>query len=162
MALTKGNQLQLFYHNGTKYVAFGHATANSLQVSNETTTVSSKDMGLHPQVETTGSNWSCSGSMLFTNDNAAKVMGMASTGQPYTIAFATIAENKWQDGLKAVTDISTNVAWTVGSGFVRYGDAIVTSASITANDGENCTMDVEFTGSGRMFTTAPATPKSYT
>lgn len=160
--MTKGNQLQLFYHNGTKYTTFGHATANSLQVSNETQTVSSKDMGLHPLVETTGSNWSCSGSMLFTTDNAAKVMGMAATGQPYTIAFATISENKWQDGLKSVTDISTNVSWTVGSGFVRYGDAIVTSASITANDGETCTMDVEFTGSGRLLSTAPATPKSYT
>ncbi len=160
--MTNGTQLNLFFHNGTKYVSFGHATANSLQVSNETQTVSSKDMGRHPQVETTNSNWSCSGSMLFTNDNAAKVMGMAATGQPYTIAFATIAENKWQDGLKSVTDISTNVAWTIGNGFVRYGDAIVTSASITANDSENCTMDVEFTGSGRLLTTAPATPKSYT
>jgi len=161
--MTKGNQLQLFYHNGTKYVAFGHATANSLQVSNETQTVSSKDMGLHPLVETTGSNWSCSGSMLFTTDNAAKVMGMAQSGQPYTIAFATIAEANWQDGLKSVTDISTQVAWTVGaSGFVKYGDAIATSASITANDGETCTMDVEFTGSGRLLDTAPATPKSYT
>lgn len=159
--MTKGNQLQLFYHNGTKYVAFGHATANSLQVSNETQTVSSKDMGRHPQVETTGSNWSCSGSMLFTPDNAAKVMGMAQTGQQYTVAFATIAEANWQDGLKSVTDISTNISWSVGSGFVRYGDAIVTSASITANDGETCTMDVEFTGSGRLLDTAPATPKSY-
>jgi hypothetical protein len=160
--MTKGNQLQLFYHNGTKYVAFGHATANSLQVSNETQTVSSKDMGLHPLVETTGSNWSCSGSMLFTTDNAAKVMGMAQTGQQYTVAFATISEANWQDGLKSVTDISTNISWSVGSGFVRYGDAIVTSASITANDGETCTMDVEFTGSGRLLDTAPATPKSYT
>ena len=159
--MTNGNQLQLFYHNGTKYVTFGHSTANSLQVSNETQTISSKDMGRHPQTETTGSNWSCSGSMLFTPDNAAKVMGMAATGQAYTIAFATIAENKWQDGLKSVTDISTNVAWTVGTQFVRYGDAIVTSASITANDGETVTMDVEFTGSGSLLTTAPATPKSY-
>ena len=161
--MTNGTQLNLFFHNGIKYVSFGHATANSLQVSNETQTVSSKDMGRHPQVETTGSNWSCSGSMLFTPDNAAKVMGMAQSGQPYTIAFATIAENKWQDGLKSVTDISTNTSWSIGaSGFVRYGDAIVTSASITANDGETCTMDVEFTGSGRLLTTAPATPKSYT
>ena len=79
------------------------------------------------------------------------------------LAFATIAENKWEDGLKSVTDISTNTSWSIGaSGFVRYGDAIVTSASITANDGETCTMDVEFTGSGRLLTTAPATPKSYT
>lgn len=161
--MTKGNQLQLFYHTGSRYSALGHATANSLQVSNETQSVSSKDMGLHPLVETTGSNWSCSGSMLFTTANANTVMGMAASGQPYTIAFATIAENKWQDGLKSVTDISTNVSWSIGaSGFVRYGDAIVTSASITANDGETCTMDVEFTGSGRLLTTAPATPKSYT
>ena len=99
--------------------------------------------------------------MLFTTDNADKVMGMAQSGQPYTIAFATVSEAKWQDGLKSVTDISTNVSWSVGSGFVRYGDAIVTSASITANDGETATMDVEFTGSGRLLETAPSTPKSY-
>ena len=159
--MTKGNQLQLFYHNGTKYVTFGYATANSLQVSNETQSVSSKDHGRHPETETTGSNWSCSGSMLFTTDNAAKVMGMAQSGQPYTIAFATVSEAKWQDGLKSVTDISTNISWSVGSGFVRYGDAICTSASITANDSETCTMDVEFTGSGRLLDTAPSTAKSY-
>ena len=160
--MIKGNSLQLFYHTGSRYSTLAHSPANSLQVSNETQTVSSKDMGLHPLVETTGSNWSCSGSMLFTTDNAAKVMGMAQSGQPYTIAFATIAEANWQDGLKSVTDISTNISWTVGSGFVKYGDAIATSASITANDGETCTMDVEFTGSGRLLDTAPATPKSYT
>lgn len=160
--MTHGQQLNLFFHNGSKYVCFGHSTANSLQVSNETQTISSKDMGLHPLVETTNSNWSCSGSMLFTIDNAAIVMGMAQSGQPYTIAFATIAENKWQDGLKSVTDISTNLAWTISPSFVRYGLALVTSASITANDGETCTMDVEFTGSGRLLSTAPATPKSYT
>lgn len=78
--MIKGNSLQLFYHTGSRYSTLAHSTANSLQVSNETQTVSSKDMGLHPLVETTGSNWSCSGSMLFTTDNAAKVMGMAASG----------------------------------------------------------------------------------
>lgn len=159
--MTSGNSLALMYHNGTKYVTFGFATANSMQISNETQTVSSKDHGRHPEISATNSNWSCSGSMLFSNDNAAKVMGMAQSGQPYTIAFCTINEQKWEDGLKSVTDISTNTSWTVGSGFVRYGDAIVTSASITANDGETATMDVEFTGSGRLLDTAPSTPKSY-
>lgn len=156
-----GNSIQLFTHNGTKYVTFGFATANSLSVSNETQKISSKDHGLNPETTVTGSNWSCSGSMLFSTENAAKVLGMAQTGQPYTIAFATISQNKWQDGLKSVTDISTNVSWSIGN-FVRYGDAFVTSASITANDGETCTMDVEFSGSGKLSATAPATPKSYT
>ncbi len=160
--MTKGNQLQLFYHNGSKYTTFGFATANSLSVSNETQTVSSKDHGKNPETETTGSNWSCSGSMLFSTANANTVMGMAQTGQPYTIAFATIAENKWEDGLKSVTDISTNISWSISPSFVRYGSAIVTDATITANDGETCTMDVTFTGSGRLLSTAPATPKSYT
>ena len=54
--MTKGNQLQLFYHNGTKYTTFGFATANSMQISNETQTVSSKDHGRHPEISATNSN----------------------------------------------------------------------------------------------------------
>ncbi len=159
--MTKGNQLQLFYHDGAQWVTFGYATANSLSYSNETASISSKDHGKHPEAEVTGSSWSCSGSMLFSATDANKVMTMAQNGDAYSIAFGMIAEADWADGLKSVTGINTNTSWSPSTSFIKYGDAIVTSASITANDGETCTMDVEFTGSGILSSTAPATPKSY-
>lgn len=54
--MTSGNSLALMYHNGTKYTTFGFATANSMQISNETQTVSSKDHGRHPEISATNSN----------------------------------------------------------------------------------------------------------
>lgn len=160
--MTHGGELNIFFHNSTKYVAMGYSTSDSLSYSNEVTKISSKDHGLHPESETSGSSWSFSGSALFTTANANTLLGMAATGEPYTFVFAQTAEHDhFRDGLKSVTDISTNVSWTVGSSFVRYGSGIVSSVSVTAADQDTATVDFEITGSGRLLDTAPATPQSY-
>jgi len=48
--------------------------------------------------------------------------------------------------------------------FVKYGNAIVTSAEISANNGEVATVSLEITGSGSLTKTAPTGNKllSYT
>lgn len=158
----KGNLVNVFYHNGTSWVTLGYSTSNSLSVSNETTQVSSKDHGLHPDTEVTGSSWSMSGEYLFTAANAQVVMGMQKQGKAFSVCFAQVSESNYADGLKPVTDIETNSAWTVGSAFCKYGNAIVTSAEISAANGETATMSVEFTGSGALLDAAPATLSSYT
>ena len=159
--MTKGNCLQLFYNDGSKYATFAYSTANGLSYSNQTNTVSSKDHGLHPTTEVQGSNWSFTGTCLFTSATANAALEMAKAAKPYSFCFAEIAETEWQDGLKSVTDIATNTSWSVGSGFVQYGEGIVTDFSITANDGENATCDITITGSGSLNSTAPVTPSSY-
>lgn len=159
---SKGNLLNLFIHNGTNWVALAHGINHSLSRSNETTSVSSKDMGIHDQQEVTASSWNMSGEYLFTAGNANIIMDMADKAEPYSICFAKVAQTEWSDGIQPVTDISTNATWTVGSTWVRYGDALVTSCEITANNGETATISVEFTGSGALLKQPMTNIKSYT
>lgn len=157
----KGNLINLFYHDGRAWKTLAYGQSHSLSRSNETTEISSKDHGLHPDTETTGSSWSMSGEYLFTPGNAQVIMGMADKGETYTVCMAQVAQTAWADGIQPVTDISTNNAWTIGSAWVKYGNALVTSCEITANNGETATLSVEFTGSGALLDTAPSPIKSY-
>lgn len=160
---SKGNLLNLFYHDGTNWKALAYGQNHSLSRSNETTEVSSKDHGIWPDTEVTGSSWSMSGEYLFTPDNAKVIMGMADKGEPFTVCMAQVSQTAWAAGLQSVTDISTNGnAWTPGSAWVKYGNAFVTSCEITANNGETATLSVEFTGSGALLDAAPSSIKSYT
>ncbi len=158
----KGNLINLFYHDGTTWKTLAYGQTHSLSRSNETTEISSKDHGLHPDTEVTGSSWSMSGEYLFTPDNAKVIMGMADKGEPFSVCMAQVSQTAWADGIQPVTDISTNAAWTVGTAWVKYGNALVTSCEITANNGETATLSVEFTGSGALLDAAPSPIKSYT
>lgn len=158
----KGNLINLFYHDGTNWKTLAYGQTHSLSRSNETTEISSKDHGLHPDTEVTGSSWSMSCEALFTVENAKVIMGMADKGEPYSVCFAQVSQTEWADGLQSVTDISTNQTWTPGNAFVKYGNALVTSCEITANNGETATLSVEFTGSGALLDAAPSPIKSYT
>lgn len=152
----KGNCLNVFYHDATSWKVWAYSTNNSLSTSSETNQISSKDHGLHPDTEITGNSFSMSGEYLFTPENANVALGMQQSGLPYTFAFAQINQDNWQDGLKSVTDISTNTAWTPGSSFVKYGSALVTSVEVGASNGETATLSIELTGSGALSDSAPA------
>jgi len=102
-----------------------------------------------------------SGEYLFTPANASVIMGMADKGESYSICMAQVAQTDWAAGIQPVTDISTNAVWTIGTAWVKYGNALVTSCEITANNGETATLSVEFTGSGALLDTVPNPIKSY-
>jgi len=160
--MKKGNQLQVFYHDGTSYKTFAYSTANGLNYSVDTESISSKDHGLHPAKVSTTSNWEFSGSGLFDATSAAAALNMAKSGQQYSFAFGSISQSNWQAGLKSVTDTSVNTAWTPGTDFIQYGDGILSSFSVTANDGQTATADYTISGCGSLSTTAPAHPTGYT
>jgi len=153
--MVKGNSLQLFIGGSGSYSTLGYSTANGLSYTNDVTTVSSKDHGKYPSVEVNSSNWQFTGTCLFSTAAANTVMSLAESGELTPFAFATIAESDWAAGLKSVTGVNTNTSWSVGSGFVKYGSGIVSSVNITANDGENATLDLTITGSGALSSTAP-------
>ena len=154
--MIKGNQLQLFIGGSGIYSTLGYSTANGLSYTNNVVTVSSKDHGKHPEVETQTSNWEFSGTCLFSTAAANTVMGLAESGALTPFAFGMINESDWGDGLKSVTGINTNTSWSPGSSFIKYGNGIVSSCSITANDGDNATLDLTITGSGALSSTAPS------
>lgn len=160
----QGNLLNLFYHDGTSWKTLGYTQNNSLSLSNETTSISSKDHGLNPETEVTGSSWSLSGECYFTADNADVIIGMHEKKTPFSFAFGQVDQSDYAAGLKAVSGADGGAeAWTISkSPFIRYGNGLVTSATITANNGEVASLQIEVTGSGAMSAKAPTAPKSYT
>ena len=161
--MTKGNSLQVFYYDGTGFKTLAYSTANGLNYSVDTESISSKDHGLSPAKISTTSNWEFSGSGLFDATSAAAALNMAKSGQKYSFAFGSISQSNWQKGLKDVGAIdSSTVAWTPGTDFIQYGDGILSSFSVTANDGQTATADYTISGCGSLSTTAPAHPTGYT
>ena len=154
--MIKGNQLQLFIGNSGTYSTLGYSTANGLTFSNDVVTTSSKDHGKFPENEVNSSNWEFTGTCLFSTAAANTVMGLAESGALTPFAFGMINESDWGDGLKAVTGKNTNTAWSPGTAFIRYGSGRVTSCSISANDGDNATLDLTISGSGALSSTAPS------
>jgi hypothetical protein len=157
----KGTLINLFYHNGTSYVPFAYSQSNGLESSSETTQISSKDHGLHPDTEVTSSSFSMSGEYFFTPDNAKIILDMQRQGKAFSFCFAQTAETNFADGLKDVTGIGSQESYTPGTTFVQYGNALITSASISANNGEVATVSITATGSGALSDSAPETPVSY-
>lgn len=153
--MVKGKQLQLFVGNSGTYSTLGYSTANGLSYTNDVTTVSSKDHGKYPENEVNSASWQFTGTCLFSVAAANTVMGLAESGAVTPFAFGMISESDWQDGLKSVTGKNTNTSWSPGNSFIKYGSGRVTSCSITANDGENATLDLTITGSGALSSTAP-------
>ena len=159
-----GNTINLFYYDtdSTTWKTLAYGQSHSLSISNETQEVSSKDHGLHPDQLMAGSSWSISGEYLFTPENANIIQNMADSGKVYSFCLATVSEaDHWADGIQPVTDINTNAKWTVGSAWVRYGNALVTSAEISAPQGEVATVSLELTGSGALLKTVMSSINGY-
>ena len=117
--MKKGNQLQVFYYNGSAYKTFNYSTANGLNYSVDTESISSKDHGLANSKVATTSNWEFSGSGLFDTTSAAAALNMAKSGQKYSFAFGSISQSNWEKGLKDVGAIDSSiVAWTPGTDFI--------------------------------------------
>lgn len=151
----KGNLVNVFFYDTSAWRTLAHSTNNSLSSSSETTQVSSKDFGNHPATEITGTTWGMSGEYLLNPEDASIVLAMQDSGKPYTFAFGIVNETNWADGIKPVTDISTNAKWTPGSSFMKYGNGLVTSAEISAPNGDQATMSIDITGSGALSAVAP-------
>lgn len=159
---TRGSLINLFYHDGTNWKTLAYSTNTSMEMSNELSEVASKDMGLNPHQSVNKTTWSFSGEYLFSPDNAKIATTMLQSGKTYTFAFAVVAESDYTSGLKSETGIGSNDAWTIGSSFVKYGDIVVTSASLSAANGEVATMSLTLTSSGALADAAPTTINSYT
>ena len=152
----KGNLVNLFIYDTSAWRTFGYSTNNSLSTSSETNQVSSKDHGIWGDTEITGLTWSMSGEYIMSPTDADVILKMQASGKRYTFCFCEVNESNWADGIKPVTDISTNAKWTPGSAFARYGNGLVTSCEISAANGEQSTLSLEITGSGSLSETAPA------
>ena len=100
-SIVRGQELMLFYNKES--IAF--ATSHTLTVTGNTADISSKDHGIYPDKEVTGSSWTMSGEYYFTVENAKLITEMAKSTKPYTFCLAqtgSTAEDA-ANGLKPVT-----------------------------------------------------------
>lgn len=162
----KGNLINLFYYEKTgsstgSWKALAYGQSHSLSMSAESSEISSKDHGLHPDKEITNISWSLSGEYYFTKENADLIMKMANKAETFSFAFAQVKDATSGDsyaatGLKDVTGEPNGAEkWEIGtSTFVRYGNGKVTSCEISSSAGEVGSVSLEITGEGALSESA--------
>ena len=151
----KGNLINLFYKGADGYNFFAYGQNHSLNVSSTTTSISSKDHGNHPDTEVQETTFTFGGEFYFNKENANTALAMANAAVPITFCFAETTEQNAADGLAPVTGTGTQQSWTPGSDFKQYGNVIITSFQITANQGDVATCSIEGTGVGALSATEP-------
>lgn len=140
--IIKGNDLMMFDSEGKSYA---YATSHTFSMTAETSDTSSKDHGLWGASEVTKYSWEITTENLYTTaDYDALFDAMIST-EPITIRFGLKAEN---DPTKTVAD-GDYENWTAGTGYYE-GSVHITSLVANANNGENATYSVTFTGNGKI------------
>ena len=142
--IVKGSKLMVFLAD--KVIGFG--TSDSLNLTTNTTEVSTKSHGTFPSVVPQNVTWEVSSENLYSDEGEATYMDLMLKMTPVHIKFAKASNynNDYEPGIVGTTESKT---WTVGD-VITEGDAIITSFSINAPSGDNATMSVTFTGIGAL------------
>lgn len=153
-----GNLINVFYHDGTDWKFFAYTQSSNLQISNSLNAISSKDSGIHPDRVLNESTWSISNTAYSTTNTLNVITNMAQSAKEYSFAFALVNEastgQPHADGLAPVTGVGDVSTWTVGSAWVRYGNGMVSQASIESNTGDVSSISLDITGLGGLSSTA--------
>lgn len=136
-----GTDLMLFRHNGEKATALGAATSCKLDVSVATLETSSKDSGKWVEKQAGKISWTASSENLCIFGEYRQLYEIMITRQPIEIEFSTVA-NASVDGVPVG-------GWTSKADGLK-GNAIITSISLNAPDGDNATYSVSFEGVGAL------------
>ena len=142
--IVKVSKLMVFLAD--KVIGFG--TSDSLNLTTNTTEVSTKSHGTFPSVVPQNVTWEVSSENLYSDEGEAAYMDLMLKMTPVHIKFAKASNynNDYEPGIVGTTESKT---WTVGD-VITEGDAIITSFSINAPSGDNATMSVTFTGIGAL------------
>lgn len=137
----KGGDLMLFEKGtGSTYTAFAFAKSHSLQIDADSLEVSSKDSGKWKEFLTTKLSWTINAEHLYTEENYNSMMDKLIARQPIEVMFAICTnandEEKPAEG------------WTAGAGW--KGSAVITSVSVSANDGEIATYSITLQGASPL------------
>lgn len=142
--IVKGSKLMVFLDN--KVIGFG--TSDSLNLTTNTTEVSTKSHGTFPSVVPQNVAWEVSSENLYSDEGEKTYMDAMLNMTPVHIKFAKASnyDNAYEPGIVGTSESKT---WTAGD-VITEGDAIITSFSINAPSGDNATMSVTFTGTGAL------------
>ena len=154
----KGNLINIFYHNGTSWVFFAYTQSSNLQISNSLNAISSKDHGIHPDRILSESTFTLSNTCYATTTSLDVITNMAQSAKEYSFCFALVNEatsgQPDADGLSSVTGVGSVASWTPGTAWVRYGNGVVSSASVESQTGDMAQVSLEVTGAGGLASAA--------
>lgn len=140
--IIKGRDLMLFDDGGKSYA---YATNHTLSLSADSAEITSKDHGIWGASEITKISWELSTENLYTEVDYNKMFDAMIAAEPITVRF----------GLKSQTDNTKNVAdgdyenWTSKTTYYE-GQVVITSLEANAQNGDNATYSVTFTGSSKI------------
>lgn len=128
--------------------SYAYATNHTLTVTAETTDISSKDHGIWGASEVSRYTWEITSENLFTSEGYDEMFDQMMTGQKVKVRFGLKTEQT--DLTKNVADGDTTLPYWTGRDVYYEGDAIVTSLTANAANGDNATFSVTLTGTGAI------------
>lgn len=140
--IVKGSKLMVFIDDQP----IGFATSHSLNITTNTTEISTKDHGDFPAQVVQSISWEVTAENLYSVEGEGIYMNALLEKTPVDLVFAE-AENYVSQG---IID-NNNSNWSAGTP-IASGKALITSFSINAPSGDNATMSVTFTGVGEFTT----------
>jgi len=149
--VTKGADLMLFLQSESgsdvTYHSIAFATSHTLEISQETKETTSKDSGGVWQTSEPGTiSWTVSTENLYSTDGS---------GDKYGNLFSLMTEQKkvklyFANKTESVASVP-NDGWTPDKAKDYFsGEAIITSLSLNAQNGENATFSAQFQGVGEL------------
>ena len=141
----KGSKLMVFI--GDAPIAF--ATSHALNITMNTTEVSTKDHGDFPSVLAQNISWEVTTENLYSESGQTALWNAMKSMQPVTIKFAPATNYNNAAAQQGIVDVDDATEWTAGTA-IASGKALVTSLSVNAPSGDNATLSATFTGVGAL------------
>ena len=149
-----GEKVQLWVKDKTAATptCLAMATSLSVEVSADAVDISSKDSGRWASSLLGKISWTASASNLFTVADYSKLIDVMVANTPIEIVFVTV--KNYDTVTSGTTDsegmfTNTPTVWESNDD-MYHGKVIVTSISLSANNGEVASYDVSFTGVGAL------------
>lgn len=143
--IIKGKDLMLFDKDGHSYA---YATNHTFSLTAETSDISSKDHGIWGAVEVSKYSWEITSENLFTSADYDDMFTAMLAGEAVLIRFGLKTTPTGEAEKLVVADGNTALPYWTSDTTYYEGSAVITSLTANANNGENATYSVTFTGSG--------------
>lgn len=136
MTTLKGQNIRILLPNGTKYRVIGKSTNATITLTGNADDASTKDdVAMASKPEITSKSWGVSVDSLDVTDAAAMLNAIKNLN-PFTLVWDEVA--------------TTNNQTAQTAAYARLGLAYLNDVTLTWNDRENSTKQLQFTGSGPL------------
>lgn len=147
-----GEELQLWIGEGTSAHTLACATSLSVNINADSIDVSCKDTGKYGASIAGKISWDISTDCLFSVTNYGELMDALIDGTPLTATWSSV--KNYDEANKAGGDddghVFNDTTKAVASNDLYYGKVVLTSLSLTADNGSLSTYSVSLQGKGAI------------